>query len=242
VNLPEEIHVLDRKVKLYQPAKGGFRTSLDSVMLAAACPARNGERVLDAGCGVGGASFCLLWRVPGIRLTGVEWQESYIELARENNALNGRDAEFVLSDIRAYQPETLYDHVMINPPYLEAGRHTPSPDDVRAQALGHQISDLTLEDWIRAAHRLLRSAGTLTLIYPAHGANKIILALGRKFGAVEIIPLWPRAGQEAKRVIIRAIKDRQTPSRIFAGLTLHEDNGAYTAEAERVLRDGDRIE
>jgi tRNA1(Val) A37 N6-methylase TrmN6 len=241
VNHPEEIHVLNRKVKLHQPAKGGFRTSLDSVMLAAACPARDGDRVLDAGCGVGGASFCLLWRAPGVRLTGVEWQDSYIELALKNNVLNGRDAEFVLSDIRAYQPETAFDHVMINPPYLEAGRHTPSPDEVRAQALGHQLHDLTLEDWIKAAHRLLRSGGTLTLIYPAHGTDRIILALGRKFGAIEIIPLWPKAGQEAKRIIIRAIKDRQTPARLLAGLTLHEDNGDYTAKAEKVLRDGDRI-
>lgn len=238
---PEEIYVLDKKVRLLQPAAGGFRTSLDSVMLAAACPAKAGDRVLDAGCGVGGAAFCLLWRVPDIRLTGVEWEDSYIELARGNSALNGKAAEFVLADIRDYRPETAFDHVMVNPPYLEAGRHTPSPDEVRAQALGHQLRDLTLEDWIRAAHRLLRSGGTLTLIYPAHGVDRIIRALGRKFGAIEIIPLWPKARQEAKRVIIRAIKDRQTPARLRAGLTLHEDNGDYTVAADKILRGGDRI-
>ena len=238
-----EIYVLDKKIRLLQLADGGFRTSLDSVMLAAACPAVAGEHVLDAGCGVGGASFCMLWRVPQAQLTGVEWQAEYIELARKNAALNGVDtrAAFVQSDIRDYratETKPIYDHVMINPPYSESGHHTPSPDMVKAVAMGHQDDDLSLEDWVKAAHRLLKSGGSLTMIYPAKGTDKIIRAMGRKFGAIEILPFWPRAGVEAKRVIIRARKDRQTLSRILAGLVLHNDDGSYTDAAEAILRDG----
>lgn len=240
----EEIHVLDRKVRLLQPEGGGFRTSLDSVMLAAACPARPGETVCDAGCGVGGASFCLLWRVAGLHLTGIEWETGYIDLARKNVALNpfAGKIDFVEADIRSYHPAQPFDHVIINPPYLEAGRHTPSPDEMRAQALGHQDETLSLEDWITAAHRLVKSLGTVTLIYPAHGTDRIIRALGKRFGAVEIIPLWPRDGSEAKRVIIRAIKDRQTPARILPGVVLHEESGCYTDNANRILRDGEPVE
>lgn len=238
-----EIHVLDKKIRLLQLADGGFRTSLDSVMLAAACPAVAGEHVLDAGCGVGGASFCLLWRVPQAQLTGVEWQAEYIELARKNAVLNDvvARAAFVQSDIRDYraaEAKPIYDHVMINPPYSESGHHTPSPDAVKAVAMGHQDDDLSLDDWVKAAHRLLISGGSLTMIYPANGTDKIIRAMGRKFGAIEILPLWPRAGVEAKRVIMRARKDRQTPSRILAGLVLHNDDGSYTDAAEAILRDG----
>ncbi len=240
---PEEIYVLDKKVRLLQPPEGGFRTSLDSVMLAAACPVQPGQSVLDAGCGVGGAAFCVAWRVPEIALTGVDWELPYIELARRNIALNpfAQNVTFTQADIRTYEAAAPFDNVINNPPYLEAGRHTPSPDDIRAQALGHQEKDLTLDDWINAAHRLVKSNGTLTMIYPAHGTDKIIRRLGKRFGAVEIIPLWPRAGVEAKRVIIRAIKDRQTPARILPGLVLHAEDGAYTAEAERILRDGEAI-
>jgi len=240
---PEEIHVLNQKVKLLQPPDGGFRTSLDSVMLAAACPAKEGQSVLDAGCGVGGASFCLLWRVPNIQLTGIDWEETYHDLAHRNILLNTftGTATFIPGDIRTYDPDVLFDHVIMNPPYFEAGRHTPSPDTIRAQANGHQDEDLSLDDWIRAAHRLVRSNGSLTIIYPAHGTDKIIHAMGKKFGSVEIIPLWPRMGVEAKRVIIRAIKDRQTPARILPGVVLHEESGAYTEAADRILRDGDAI-
>jgi tRNA1Val (adenine37-N6)-methyltransferase len=67
---PVEIFVLDKKVRLLQPA-GGFRTSLDSVMLAAACPTGPGSRVLDMGCGVGGAAFFLFFRGHVFFLFGV---------------------------------------------------------------------------------------------------------------------------------------------------------------------------
>ena len=97
---PVEIYVLDKKVRLLQPADG-FRTSLDSVMLAAACPAQGGERVLDMGCGVGGALFCLLHRVPECYLTGIDIQSLCIELANKNKSLNNNTirCEFICGDV-----------------------------------------------------------------------------------------------------------------------------------------------
>lgn len=243
-----EIHVLDHKVRLLQPGDG-FRTSMDSVFLGAACPAKTGERVLDMGAGVGGASFCLLWRVGGCHVTGVEIQESHVALARRNIALNGCEgrAEFVVSDIRNFSDEARFDHVMCNPPYLEAGTYTVSASVERAVALGHSPSPnplplgeraLSLEDWVNAGFRNLKSGGSFTMIHRADMVDKIIAGLGKKFGAVEIIPLYPRAGEEAKRVIVRAIKDRKTPARLHAGIVLHESDGAYTKDADAILRDG----
>lgn len=242
-----EITVLGQKVRLLQPAEGGFRTSLDSVMLAAACPAKDNDHVLDLGCGVGGASFCLLYRVPSVKLTGIEWEQTYLDLAKQNAVLNGVEnrADFILSDIRAYQMDgtkPIYDHVMINPPFSEAGEYLVSPDPIKAKALGHASEDdLCLDDWIDAAYRLVKSNGSFTIIYPTAGTDKIIRAMGKRFGAIEIIPLWPRAGVNSKRVIIRAIKHRQTPSVIRAGLVLHEAGGQYTEAAENILRSAQSI-
>ena len=59
---------------------------------------------------------------------------------------------------------------------------------------------------------------------------------GKRFGQIEIFPLWPHAGEAARRVIVRAVKDRRSPAKIHAGLVLHERSGEYTPQAEAVLR------
>lgn len=237
----KEIYVLGKKVSLLQPEQG-FYTSLDSIMLAAACPAESADLCLDAGCGVGGALFCLLYRVSDIHVTGVELQEKYVSLAEKNIVLNGAQgkAEFINKDIRdvVQGMEYSFHHVMCNPPYLEAGQHLPSPDITKALAMGHQEKELHLDDWVKAGHRLLKSGGTLTMIHRADHIDCIVQALGKRFGGVEIIPLWPKAGVCAKRVIIRAKKDSKTPAKIYPGLVLHEQDGSYTKAADEILRDG----
>jgi tRNA1(Val) A37 N6-methylase TrmN6 len=232
----DEIHVLNKRVRLLQPADG-FRTSLDSVMLAAACPAAPGESVLDLGCGVGGAGFCVAARVANIKLTGIEIQQSHTDLAVENIALNNMNGrcEFICSDVRDYAGGN-FDHAICNPPYNEAGHHTPSPSRPRATALNFDEKDISISDWIDAGFRNLKNGGSFTMIHRADKADKIIQALGKKFGAIETIPLWPREGQEAKRVIIRALKNRKSPAKIHHGIVLHETNGDYTAATEDILR------
>ena len=242
---PVEIYVLDRQVRLLQPAQG-FRTSLDSVMLAAACPAGPGDRVLDMGCGVGGAAFCLLHRVKDCFVTGIDNEPEYIDLAHKNIPLNNETerCEFGCKDIRAFtvsDKDARFDHVMCNPPYLDTGSHTRSPDKKRAAALGHEDAEMSVADWIDAGFELLKSGGSLTMIHRADMVDRIVQALGRKFGATEIIPLWPHKGEAAKRVIVRSRKDRKTPATLHAGLVLHDAKGKYTREAERILRGGKAI-
>lgn len=234
-----EIYVLDRAVRLLQPA-AGFRTSLDSVMLAAACAARAGDHVLDMGCGVGGAGFCVLHRVAGSRVTGVEVQPAYAALAHENIALNnaGGRATIIQADIRDFGAPERFDHVICNPPYLEAGTYTASPDGGKAIALGHDDPAMGVAAWVDAGFRHLKSRGSLTMIHRADMADKIIRALGRRFGGVTILPLWPRAGENAKRVIIRATKDSRSPAILHAGVILHEADGSYTPAATAILRGG----
>ena len=58
------------RLHLWQPRKG-YRAATDPVLLAAACPAVAGQRVLDLGCGAGAASLCLAARVPGLQLAGL---------------------------------------------------------------------------------------------------------------------------------------------------------------------------
>src|SRR5262249_39164489 len=62
--------VLGGKLRLKQPS-AGHRIGHDAILLAAACPARAGERVVDLGAGVGAAGRARAGRVGGVKVVVV---------------------------------------------------------------------------------------------------------------------------------------------------------------------------
>lgn len=243
-----EDRLLNGRVRLLQPTQG-YRAAIDPVLLAAATPAEGGERVLDLGCGAGAASFCLAARLSGVRVAGLELQPEAADLARRNAELNGVAARvrITLGDA-ALAPAHLppgsdpdlvagrFDHVMTNPPFYPGGRHTRSSRVGKAVSHGEGTADLAA--WVAAAARLLAPRGTLTMIHRADRVDEILARLAGRFGAVVLYPLWPRAGAEAKRIIVRARLGARTPARLLSGLVLHDEGGRYTSAADAVLRDG----
>jgi len=230
--------LLDGRVRLCQPIRG-YRAAIDPVLLAAAVPARDGECILDLGTGVGAAALCLLARVPALRLVGLDRDPGLAALARHNAARNAVGDRFhALSGDVAAAPlrPARVDQVMANPPYLppDRGRRSPDPARDRANVEGHAA----LADWITAALRLVRPRGAVTVIHRADRLDALLAALHGRAGAVEVCPIWPRAGQPARRVVVRARRDRRTPLRLAPGLVLHDADGQPTAAAEAVLRAG----
>jgi tRNA1Val (adenine37-N6)-methyltransferase len=226
---------LDGKIRVTQP-ESGFRSGLDAVMLAAAVPAQGGQTALELGAGAGTASLCLLARVPGLALTGVEIDKSLAALARDNAAANDRRANFVCADIFALPSELKrdFDQVFCNPPFHEEG--LVSPNEMRAIALMDQGR---LEEWLRIGLQRTVSGGFFTAILRADRLNQALAALPEK--GVAAFPLWPKVGEAAKRVIVQARKGSNAPFALLPGLVLHQMNGAWTPEADDVLRRGNPL-
>lgn len=236
--------LLDGRVTLRQPATG-YRVAIDPVLLAAAVPAQAGESVLDAGCGVGAAALCLAARVDAITIDGLEVDARLVALARENAGANrfGERVSFHAGDLEQPPPALAprrFDHVMTNPPHLEAARTQASPRPTKARA--HVEGRLDLGGWLIACLRLLRPRGGLTLIHRADRLDHILAALHGRAGAIVIMPLWPKAGRPAKRVILRAVKGAGGRAGLLPGLVLHENDGGYTPAAEAILRQGGALE
>jgi tRNA1(Val) A37 N6-methylase TrmN6 len=237
-----EDRLLDGKVRLLQP-EAGYRAAIDPVLLAAAVPAKGGDRVLDAGCGAGASLLCLAARCPELVVTGIEIDAATCALAERNIALNGWQERLaaVAGSIAAPPPplaEGGFDQVMTNPPYLAQG--TRPPDASRATA--HMEGVLDLAGWLEACLALLRPKGTLTLIHRADRLDAVLAALHGKAGEAMILPLWPMAGRPAKRVLVRARKGVRGPASLLPGLVLHQPDGAYTPGAEAILRGGKALE
>jgi len=221
----------------------GFQTSIDSILLAAACPIHPGQSLLDLGCGVGSAGLSVACRVADITLTGIDIQPNAIALARHNATCNTIDqTSFQAQNIATYKEQNSVDHVICNPPYLPAGAHLRSPSASKATAMGFD-QEMDLDIWIKTAHRALKNSGSFTMIHRADQLDTILRLYNRRFGAIEIFPIHPYGDQPAKRIIIRALKNRKTPLTLHAPLILHESkqntDGTrhYTKQAESILRD-----
>jgi tRNA1(Val) A37 N6-methylase TrmN6 len=223
---------LDGRVKVQQP-EVGFRSGLDAVMLAAAIPAQPGDSVLELGAGAGTVSLCLKARVPEVVVTGVEIDPALAALANANAAANGMAATFVAADIFA-MPQDLkrdFDQVFCNPPFHGEGQ--ASPDAARGLALS---DDGKLQDWLKLGLQRTVSGGFFTAIVRADRLAETLAVLPSQ--GVSVLPLWPRLGEPARRVVVQARKASRAPFALLPGLVLHQADGAWTTEAEAVLRRG----
>lgn len=228
--------LLDGRVILRQPVKG-YRAAIDPVLLAAAVKAAQGHRVLDAGCGTGAAALCLAARLPHATITGLEIQGAYAALARESAALNGMDDRVHIFEGDLAHPPELgppFDVVMTNPPFGAEG--TPPGDAGLATA--HMEGHLGLASWLRGCLALTRPNGRLVVIHRGDRLSELLAALVPACGDIRVLPVLPKAGQPARRVIVDAGKGRRTPDTLLPGFVLHQEDGRFTAAADAVLRGG----
>jgi tRNA1(Val) A37 N6-methylase TrmN6 len=231
-----EDRLLGGRVRLRQ-RPDGLRAGHDAVLLAASVPARPGETVLELGCGSGAAFLCLAARVPGLSILAVEREPELAALARANAALNGIGDRVTVIEgdiadpaLRRALPRLA--HGFANPPFWSAG--TAPPEALR-RAATHAAA---LADWAACLAAAVAPRGSARLILPAARFADGLAALAAcGFGSPVLLPLWPRAGVAAKRVILGARRGGRAPARVLPGLVLHEGERA-TPAAESVLREG----
>lgn len=234
-------YLLDKRVKIFQPLNG-YRASTDAVLLSSMIgKIKKGESILDVGSGTGAISLCLASRFAEKQplITGLELQPELAELSNLSAKANGFDSflKYVNCDIKNKPQEIKncsFNHVISNPPYSESDM--PSPN--KSKALAHNHNNFSLQEWIAFCIKMIAPLGHFYMINRAEALDEILAAIHGKLGHIEVIPLFSKSGQNAKRVIVRAQKDNHTPTKIHSGLIIHEDNGEYTQISHQILRLG----
>jgi tRNA1(Val) A37 N6-methylase TrmN6 len=119
-------------------------------------------------------------------------------------------------------------------------RVAPPAGKARALGFAGHAGGAPLVEWIRACLALLRPGGRFALIHRPDALAAILTAAENRLGALALLPVHPRAGASAHRLLVSGLKGSKAPLRIAPALVLHEPDGRPTAESDAIHR-GERL-
>ena len=229
---------------LVQPRRGGHRAGTDAILLAAAVSSSFAGRLVDLGAGAGAAALAVLARCASATAVLAERSPAMAECAARSLALPAnaflRDrARVLVADVAlagsardAGLPDHAFDFAIMNPPFNEArDRATPAP--LKRQA--HVMEDGLLDDWMRSAAAVVKPGGGVAAIVRPQSLATLLAAVGGRFGAAQIVPVHPRPGTPAIRIVLRAVRGSRARLALLPPLMLHEVSGAgFTDRAEAI--------
>ncbi len=236
---------LGGRLTIAQPAKG-FRAGLDSVLLGAAVGDGSGA-LLDLGAGVGTAALVALADRPALAATLVESDPVAAALAADNIAANGFAARAYVLALDVTAPgrtraaagldADTYARVIANPPFFEAGTAPAAP----RRAARHMPAE-TLDRWVRTAATHAAAGGEVIFIHVPQRLPELLAAFAARFGAITVLPLAPRDGAPAHRILLRGIKGSRAPLTLLPTRAMHTPSErTFRPEFEAIFRGRDRL-
>lgn len=215
---------------------GGYRFSIDAVILAGHITPRAGQSVLDLGTGCGIIPLILAYRHPAVHIVGVEVQATLAALAAENVTANAMAERIAIlhQDMKTLTCDTFptpFDWIISNPPYrmVSSGRINPDPQKAIAR---HELS-VSLAEVVEVGRRLLKKGGKFAVVYPAGRTADVLVNM--RLAAIEpkrMRMVHSNRQGEAKLVMVEGTKDGRSGLQALPPLVIYRPNGAYTPEME----------
>lgn len=219
-------------LKIIQSRKG-YRFSLDPVLLCGFAKVGKGENVVDLGTGGGVIPLLLARRTEAQRLVGVEIQPSMADRARRSVRLNGLEGRVTIleGDLRRIGeilPSGAFDAVVANPPFRRGGTGRHALGEERAAAR-HELAG-GIDDFLRAAARLLKRGGRLYVVFLAERLAELLEGMRRqRLEPKRLRCVHSRPGEEARMVLVEGRLGGKGGLVAEAPLHIYEGDG-YSAE------------
>lgn len=220
---------------MVQP-EGGYRFSLDSLLLA--CFARPGRRHVgvDLGCGCGVIGLGLLLNQPGIAVTGVELNPESVNAAEANAEHLHFSKQFQVEqgDVADWRPQAVVDFVVANPPYRTLGQGRISQGEERATARFERQADFAA--FARCAAVALKTRGKFTFVHLPERLAGIMGALAANgLEPKRLRMVHARREDHARMVLVEAVKAASEGLKVEPPLILHQGRGRDTRFTDEAL-------
>lgn len=220
--------------------KGGYRFSVDSVLLAHHALSDCGETLLDMGCGCGIMAFIMAHRCPDLKkVVGIEIQEGLANLARvaaEENSFSP-EVSIVHGDILSALPKgspTAFDTLISNPPYTPLGKGRVNPSSEKATCR-HEFT-LTLEALVARSAELIHGSGTCHFVYPVERLKELESACANHgLYPTRLRLVCSKSGDAPSRVLF-SCSLRPSSMVTLPPLVVHKADGSLTDEVNRLFK------
>jgi tRNA1Val (adenine37-N6)-methyltransferase len=232
--------ILGGRVRVIQP-RGGYRFSVDSILLAGFASVRSRDRVLDLGAGTGVISLAIAALHKPREIVALEVQPELVEIVRRNAKLNCVDSILaVAADLRNPNEAKLrretFDVVVANPPYRASAAGRVSPHNARR--IARSESSATLDDFVAASARFARRGGRAAFVFAADRSAELISVLRKhRLEPKRIRFMHSFAGAPATTILLEARKHGGIEVVIEAPLIVFDAPGIYSREARAILRE-----
>lgn len=218
-----------------------FKFSLESVLLPFFVTINlKDKKILDL-CTGNAPIPLILSRRTNAKIIGVELQKEVYGLAIETVKLNKLEEkiQIINDDIKnlnnLYDGDT-FDLITVNPPYFEVNEKSEI-NESKVKAIARHELKTNLEEIIKISKYLLKNNGRIAMVHRTERIIEIINKLENNNLIVKKIQfIYPKENSNSNLVMIEAVKNGNKGVRIERPLFIHNNDGTYKEEIEKIFK------
>ncbi len=243
MSTPEQIN---DNLSIYQN-EGSLAFGTDAYLLSAYIKKQPKAVAAEFGAGSGVISLLIAARGKLGHISAFEVQEKIAALAAKNVEANGfaDKIDICSCDIREIPAEHFgkYDVIFSNPPYMRVNAGKVSENDADA-ASRHEVFG-TIDDFAKAASKLLKYGGSFTVVYTPDRLPALVSALkNAKLEPKRMTLVYPTTGHNPSILLIEAKKGGADGIFCTRPLIIYKDKTSfsdanYTEEMKYIYEHGD---